>query len=162
MPVNYAPFQIILHWLVAVLVLAQYLNDSAIGRVFRAAMRGAPEPSGTAAMAHVVVGVAILALALARIALRLTHGAPPAPAEEPRILRAVAAATHGVLYLLLLLLPLSGLVAWYGGIRAAAEAHEFLKTLLLLAVVLHVAGALYQQFVLRSGVVARMLRPARR
>lgn len=161
MPARFTPTQIALHWLTALLVLAQFLNDSAIGRAFRATMRGAAEiPGGWLVTAHVLAGLAIFAFALWRIVLRVKRGAPPAPAEEPRPLRFVAAATHGLLYLLLLLLPLTGLVAWFGAVGPAAGAHEVLTTVLLAAVGLHVAGALYQRFVLRSGVAARML-PAR-
>lgn len=158
---GYSPTQIALHWTVALLVLAQFVNDDAIGAAWRALARGAAEvPGGFLVTAHVAGGIAILAFALWRIGLRLTRGTPPAPPEEPRVLRIVAALTHGALYLLLLLVPLSGLAAWFGSVREAAGAHETLKTLLMLAVFLHVAGALFQQFVLRSDVVARMVRPA--
>jgi cytochrome b561 len=156
---RFSPTQIVLHWLVALLVLAQFLNDSAISRAFGAMMRGGAEIAASpAVVAHIVVGVAIFAFALWRSALRLTRGAPPAVAGEPRVLRAAAKATHGLLYLLLLLLPVSGLVAWFGANGAAAGAHGALKTVLLLLVLLHVAGALYQQVVLRSGALSRMVR----
>ncbi|MFO1209390.1 MAG: cytochrome b/b6 domain-containing protein [Amaricoccus sp.] len=149
--------QILLHWIVALLVLLQFLNDDAVGRALRALRRDGTPP-GFLASAHVYVGIAILALALWRLALRRTRGAPPPPADEPPLLRLAAAATHALLYLLLLALPLSGLAAWYGGVRPAAGLHETLKPVLLGVVALHVAGALYQAFVLRSDVVARMVR----
>lgn len=162
MPESYTRTQIVLHWLVALLVLAQYLDNGAIGSAWRAMRRGLEEvPGGPLVAAHVVIGVAILAFGIWRVVLRLTHGAPPPPAGEPRILRILAAATHGGLYLLLLLLPVSGLVAWFGGIGQAADAHSVLKSLLMAVVLLHVAGALYQRFVLRSDVLARMVRASR-
>lgn len=158
MPARFSPAQIALHWLTVLLILAQFLNDHAIGRAFNATMRGAAQiPGGWRVTAHILTGVAILAFTLWRIALRLRRGAPPPAANEPRALQIVAAATHGLLYLLLLLLPLTGLVAWYGSVGPAAGLHEILKTVLLVTIGLHVLGALYQQFVLRSGVVARML-----
>jgi cytochrome b561 len=49
--------------------------------------------------------------------------------------------------------------AWFGHVGAAGNVHEALKTLLLLAVALHVVGALYQAFVLRSDVMRRMVPP---
>ena len=149
--------QILLHWIVALLVLLQFLNEDAIGRALRAMRRDAAAP-GLLASAHVYVGIAILALALWRLALRATRGAPPPPPDEPRILRLTAAATHALLYLLLLALPVTGLLAWYGGLHDAAELHETMKPVLLAVVALHVAGALYQAAVQRSGVVTRMLR----
>ncbi len=161
MPKGYSATQIALHWAIALLVLAQFLNDEAIGAAWRALRRGDAEvPGGFLVTAHVFVGVAILLFSLWRIALRVTRGAPPAPAEEPRPLRLLAAATHGLLYLLLLAVPLSGLAAWFGGVGTAADAHEVLKTALMLIVFLHIAGALYQRFVLKNDVVSRMLRPA--
>lgn len=161
MPSRFSTAQVSLHWLTAFAVLAQFLNDGAIGAAFRATMRKAAEiPGGWLVTAHVVGGIAILAFTLWRIGLRIVHGAPAAPASEPRPLRLVAAATHGLLYLLLLLLPLTGLAAWFGEIRAAGGLHALLTTALLVLVGLHVAGALYQQLVLRSDVLARML-PAR-
>lgn len=163
MPQGYSLTQICLHWIVALLVLAQFLNNDAIGAAWRAIRRGNPEvPGGALVTLHVVTGIAILAFTLWRIALRLRNGTPPAPAEEPRILQIVAAATHGLLYLLLLVLPLSGLAAWVGGIAPAGEAHEMLTNVLLVLVGLHAVGALYQRFILKTDVVTRMLRPAAR
>lgn len=159
MPTGYSRTQIALHWTIALLVLLQFLNDDAIGAAWRALRRGTEPAGGALATAHVVAGIAILVLAVWRIALRLTRGAPPPPAEEARPLRIVAAATHGTLYLLLLAVPLTGLAAWFGGIRPAAGLHETLKTVLMLLIFLHIAGALFQRFVLKTDVVTRMIRP---
>jgi cytochrome b561 len=162
MPRGYSLTQIALHWIVAVLMLAQFLNEEAIGQAWRALRRGAETiPGGFLVSAHVFVGIAVLAFAVWRLALRFTRGVPPPPAEEPRPLRLVSAVTHGTLYLLLLLVPLSGLLAWYGGIVASGEVHEVLQNLLMLVIFLHIAGALFQQFVLRSGAIARMVRAER-
>lgn len=152
--------QILLHWIVALLVLVQYLNDGAIGAAWRALRRGEAEiPGGVLATAHVVVGVVVLVLVAWRIVLRLTHGVPHPPDEEPLIVRAVAAATHVLLYAVLLVLPLSGIAAWFGGAGGAIDVHRLMTSLLLALVGLHVLGALYQRFVLRSDVLARMTRP---
>ncbi len=159
MPRGYSLTQIALHWTIAVLVLLQFLNDEAIGTAWRALRRGTEPPADILATAHIYVGVAILALVLWRIVLRLTRGAPPPPASEPRPLQIAAAATHGLLYLLLLALPVSGLVGWYGGVGSAGEVHELMKTVLMLLIFLHIAGALYQRFVLKTDVVTRMIRP---
>jgi cytochrome b561 len=156
---TYSLPQILLHWIVALLVLAQILNDDAIARAFRALRRDPDAVPGALAQAHVWIGVAILLLVLWRLVLRLVRGAPPPPADEPAVLRFVAAATHLLLYGILLALTFSGIAAWFGGVRPAAGLHETLKLPLLALVALHVAGAFYQQFVRRSGVFARMLSP---
>ena len=116
-------------------------------------------PGGLLATAHVLVGIVILVLVGWRVVLRATHGVPHPPDEEPLILRAVAALTHLALHAVLLVLPLSGLAAWYGGIGGAIDVHRLTESLLLAPVVLHVCGAFHQRFVLRSDVLARMRRP---
>ena len=60
--------------------------------------------------------------------------------------------------LTMILMPLSGSVAWFGGVEAAAQGHNVLKIVLLALVALHLVGALYHQFVLRDGTLARMRR----
>jgi cytochrome b561 len=156
---RYSLSQILLHWIVALLVLAQVLNDDAIARVWRALRHDPAAIPGALAQAHVWIGVLVLVLVVWRLGLRLTRGAPPPPADEPRPLRIAAVATQLLLYALLLAVPLSGLAAWFGGVRPAAGLHEALKLPLLALVALHFAGALYQQVVRRSDVLARMLSP---
>ena len=112
-------------------------------------------------LAHIWCGAAILVFVLWRITLRLTRGAPPLPPEEPRLLRMVAAATHGTLYLLLLLVPATGLAAWFGGIVQAGGVHELLQSVLMYVIFLHIAGALFQQALLKTDVLGRMLRAER-
>lgn len=156
---GYSATQIMLHWTVALLVAFQFLFNHGIGDAFRAIM-GGEEPTADAAGAaniHVTMGLLILMLALWRIGLRLTLGAPPAPDNEPPLLRRVAKINHVALYVLILLVPMSGAAAWFGSLGGAAAAHNILKLLLLPVVVLHIAGALVQHFVFRSDVLMRML-----
>lgn len=70
----------------------------------------------------------------------------------------LAKLTHVGLYALMILMPLSGAVAWFGGVETAAQGHNVLRIVLLALVALHVVGALYHQFVLRDGTLARMRR----
>ena len=51
---------------------------------------------------------------------------------------------------------LTGGVAWFGGIEAAAEAHSVLRLVLLTLIALHVGAALWHHFVRRDGLLARM------
>ncbi|MDO5706866.1 MAG: cytochrome b/b6 domain-containing protein, partial [Paracoccus sp. (in: a-proteobacteria)] len=68
----------------------------------------------------------------------------------------VGGVVHWALYAVLILTPLSGSVAWFGGQEGAAEAHETLTSVLLALAALHVAGALYHQFVVKDGLMSRM------
>ncbi|MEC9342719.1 MAG: cytochrome b/b6 domain-containing protein [Pseudomonadota bacterium] len=159
---GYTATQIFLHWAIAALILFQLVFGENIENAWRAYRRGL-EPSADAtfnANVHVVVGITVLVLAAWRVALRLRRGAPPLPADDSALQRMVARVTHGALYLAILLVPVSGAVAWFGGVAAAAEAHELAKPAIIVLLVLHIAGALFQHFIAKSDVMRRMVRPA--
>lgn len=158
---GYSPTQIALHWIVVGLVAFQYLAHAGMETAWRAFLRGDPPPADAVVLTymHIAAGMLVLLLALARIYLRIVRGAPPPPADEPRLLKIVAEAVHGSIYVLLLVLPISGALAWFLGIRLAGAAHALLQNLLLAAIVVHIAGGLFQHFVRRSDVLMRMFRP---
>jgi cytochrome b561 len=129
---------------------------------------------------HKAIGITVLALTVLRVAWRLVHRPPPLPAFTPAWERGVAHATHWTLYVLLLVMPLSGWamvsgpegrrpLTWLGvadlpylpvsGATAGAghEAHELLGWLMLALVVLHVAAALRHHLILRDSILLRML-----
>jgi len=161
-PAGYSSAQILLHWTIALLILVQFLAADGIEHAWDAFEAGETLRSGDMPLAwlHIGIGITVLVLAIVRVWLRLTRGAPPLPENDPLPARIGAHVVHGLIYLLLFLLPISGSVAWFGGVEQAGDAHKFFKTALLVLVGLHVAGALVQQFVLRSGLLMRMLRPA--
>lgn len=155
---GYSRLQVALHWSVVVLVAFQYFAHDAIEDAWRGLRTEQGETIALLAWLHVAAGTLILLLALARIYLRIRRGAPP-PADEPRLLQIVAEGVHYAIYALLILLPLSGSLAWFFRIERAGAVHEWLQNALLAAIFLHVGGALFQHFVRRSGVMMRMLRP---
>ena len=159
MPTGYTRIQIILHWLIFVLIAAQFLFAEGMERAWRAVERGSEVTVDGLVLQHIVTGLLVLALVLWRVAIKLRRGAPALPEDEPAILKITARVTHLVLYLLVILVPVSGAVAWFGGVENAADGHELLKTVLLIVVALHFAGALFQRFVLKSDVMTRMMRP---
>lgn len=163
-PQGYSSVQIGLHWAVVVLVAFQFVAHDGMEDSWRAVERGEAAPDGAVPMAylHIAAGVTVLLLMLARLYLRATRGVPAPPSDDPLPMRIVADLIHWGIYALLIALPLTGATAWFLGVEAAAEVHEFLKDLLLYAIVLHVAGALFQHFVRRSDVLMRILRPQRR
>ncbi len=156
---GYSRAQVILHWVVAALILFQLLVHESMEMAWDARMEGGPA-EGANPLPHIVVGSAILILAAIRLVIRLRHGAPPHPAGQPALLGVLANVVHGLIYVLLFAIPLSGLLAWFGGVEPAADVHSGpLRFALIALVIVHIVGALVQQFVLKSGVLMRMMKP---
>lgn len=158
-PKGYSGLQIGLHWAVAALILIQFLGSEGIEEAWDKVREGGAAITTSGVVLHIGVGVAVLAFAAWRLLLRKTRGAPELPSEEPAPLRFIAAATHVLLYLLMIALPISGSLAWFGGVDQAIYAHLIGKTVLLVLIGLHVAGAFFQQFVLKTGIMTRMAVP---
>ncbi|SEN61857.1 cytochrome b561 [Gemmobacter aquatilis] len=158
-PKGYSRGQIALHWLAAGVIAAQFLLEDGISAAWRAVEGGEAFAFDPLILAHVVGGVAVLLMAAWRLALRFGRGVPDLPVGDPPLQRLVANLTHIGLYALMVVLPITGGVAWFGGIEAMAEVHEVLTTLLLVLVGLHVAAALYHQIWLKDGLLMRMKRP---
>jgi cytochrome b561 len=74
-------------------------------------------------------------------------------------LRSAAHLAHLALYALMILMPLSGLAAWFGRVEVAGEVHEALRLALLGLIALHVLAALWHQFWLKDGLLQRMRQP---
>lgn len=156
-PSGYTRLQIALHWVIAALILFQLLVHDGIEEAWRAQAGGG---EGGNPWPHIVVGSAILILAAVRLVIRLRQGAPAHPPGQHPLLGLVATVVHTLIYVLIFALPLSGLAAWFGGVAPAAEAHGGpLRIALIGLVLIHIAGALVQQFVFRSGVIGRMMKP---
>ena len=64
-----------------------------------------------------------------------------------------------VLYTLMIALPVTGLLAWFGGVTAVAGLHGgVLKVLRWGVIGGHVLAVLYHQFIRRDGLIRRMMR----
>ena len=161
-PNGYSTPQIVLHWIIVLLVLFQFLVHEGMEHSWRAFARGeaASSDDGLMTYLHIASGTMIFLCGLAFLTLRWRRGTPPLPANEPAVFKLVARVTHFLLYALIIVLPLSGSAAWFFGLKPAATVHVLEKTVLLYVVVLHVAGALVQHFVMRSDVLKRMLAQA--
>ena len=156
-PASYSTLQKLLHWAVVVLLALQYFAFDSIGRAFRTLIETGTPSYSLIPVAHIVVGLLVLALTLWRLALRVTHGAPALPEEEPGWAGIAAKLTHGVIYLLLLALPVSGMGSWFLASRSLAELHEAGTSVLMLTVLLHVAAVLVHQFWWKTGLARRMM-----
>lgn len=150
---SYSRLKIALHSLVFALLAQQYIFKDAMSVAWDRVTDGL-----AAGFDPLVLGGALVMIfALWRVTLRARGGVPPA-IEASKLQDILAKLTHLGLYALMLLMPLSGSVAWFGGVEAAVQGHNVLKILLLALIALHVVGALYHQFVLRDGTLARMRR----
>lgn len=160
---SYSHTQILLHWAVVALIAFQYLGSDGIEDAWRAYARGeyGEDDFSGLALAHILFGVTVLVLVVWRLVLRWKIGAPPSHPAEPPALQMLAKAAHFALYALIIILPLSGLAGWAGGVTTAIRVHLLAKTLLLPLIGLHVLGALVHHFVWRTDVLKRMLAPAK-
>jgi cytochrome b561 len=154
---GFSKVQIGLHWAVAALILFNLVMDNDLGKLMRDINSGGSPATTTLAWAHIIVGSLVLALVAWRLVLRFTRGVPPAPEGESRMLALAGAAGHLALYVLMIALPVTGLLSWFGGITALGDIHgELLKLLLWLVIIGHVGASLYHHFVLKDGLLNRM------
>lgn len=177
-PENWGGLARFLHWLFFLLI---------VGAWFAVEMHE-DFPRGSAERAqwmnlHKALGVTVFFLIWVRLGWRLS-GEPPVPVPGPRWQQRSSAVVHGLLYLLLIAMPLSGLlmsqfggreVSWFGLFSIPPflapdkelagqikELHEdVLWPALLGLVVLHAAAALWHHFVRKDDTLKRML-PFRR
>ena len=169
---EYSNGAITLHWLTAVLIAANLLLGLSM----------VPLPISPQKLYwyqwHKWIGVTVFLLTCARLAWRWANPVPP-PVPMAEWQRRAAAATHILLYALLLTIPVSGWVyssatgvqVVYLGLvplpdlvpkdHALAEAlkavHVSLNFLLFLLVCVHAAAALKHHFVDRDPALTRML-----
>jgi cytochrome b561 len=128
---------------------------------------------------HKSLGMLILALLALRLGWRLANTSPSLPADMPRWERSGAHLSHLLLYVLLILLPLTGWVInsaanipfrifWLIPLPAIVEpnkplaelfarVHLGLIVLLALVLTVHIGAALRHHFVKRNTILVRML-----
>jgi cytochrome b561 len=172
---RYGRAAIALHWITAILILANLTLGLSM----------VPLPISPRKLQwylwHKSIGITIFLLTSVRIAWRTAHP-HPAPVPMPAWQRRAAAASHALLYVLLLAIPLSGWLfssatgvqVVYLGIFALPDlvpkdkalgdalrlVHVTLNSLLVAVVCIHVAAALKHHFVDRDNSLARILPPA--
>jgi cytochrome b561 len=168
---RFTPLQRLLHWLMAACILAMLFIG--VGMVSTIAPKYL-----TLVSIHKPLGIAILVLALIRLAVRLRYGAPPLPADLPEPIKLGAELSHYALYALMIGMPLIG----WGMMSTAAypivlypgwhlppilpqsdslhallwDAHYYLAFAFFALILLHVAAALFHALVRRDGVFEAM------
>lgn len=165
---------IVFHWLIALMIVGAFV----MGLVMTD-MPGITPTKLKYFTWHKWAGVTILGLAALRLLWRLLKPAPPYPASMPEWQKSAANGLHGLLYLLMFAVPLSGYfytlasgipVVWFGLVKlpvlidASPELkpvfkalHFWLNMLLAGLVAMHVGAALKHHFIDRDGVLKRML-----
>lgn len=174
---RYTRTAIALHWLLAVLIfggfgLGLYMHD----------LPFSPQKLKLYSW-HKWIGVSVFLLLLIRGLWRITHRPPPLPSGMPAWQRRAAHFSHGGLYLLMFVIPLSGWLmssasgyklVYFGIIplpdlldknKAVAEVlvevHEILAFTLAALVAVHAAAAIKHQFIDHDGTLMRMFRVGR-
>lgn len=130
---------------------------------------------------HKNAGVLLLVLVLARLWWRARHPAPPLPADMPPSQALAARVTHGLLYALMIVVPVAGyirvraggfpievldalgapaLVARSEDLANTAKTVHYVAGLAFAAVLaLHIGAALYHGLIRKDGVLSRMWPP---
>lgn len=152
---QYSRLQMALHWATAALIGANWLVSEGMEEALDTRLDGGVA-GGLTVQWHVWAGSALLVLVLARIVVRLAQGAPAAAgAKGP--MDWLASAGHGVLYLLMLAVPALGAVTWFLKIDATGELHVLAMNLLMVVILGHAAMAIFHHYVLKDGLLKKMI-----
>jgi cytochrome b561 len=183
MPTNtrYSGIAIAIHWLTALAIVAQLVMGWSM-----TSMKPGSYLQFSLYQWHKSVGMTILALSILRLIWRLLHKPAPLPATMPAWEMRAANASHAFLYVLLIMLPLTGWAVvsastlniptvLYGVLplphlpvlsdltdkRAAESAivlvHEIGGWILAILLAGHVGAALRHHFLVHDDVLVRML-----
>lgn len=169
-PTRFAALSRLLHWTMAVMILAMLFIGvgmvTSLGDYHRLVS------------VHRPLGIAIFVLAAIRLVNRLINRPPPLPADMPRWLKAVAEASHIVLYALMFAVPLVGWamlsaggypIVLYGPMHlppilpqsppvyaALRQTHTVLAFLLFATFLAHLGAALAHALLFHDGVFQSM------
>ena len=171
---RYSSTAIALHWIVAVLVLVMI----GLGLYMTDIPRGTPERTFFYNL-HKSIGVTVAIVVLIRLWWRFGHPPPPLPTSVPAWQVQASRLSHALLYLCLILMPLSGFsasqftkygVTYFGLFKIPPVGwenkviYDFLQgihgvtaVLLIALVIIHVAAALKHLLFDRDRVFVRML-----
>lgn len=181
-PLRYNNVSIALHWLTAAAIIANIY----VGLTFSDLPRGLEKLA--LFQLHASIGLLVLILSVLTVAWRIKTKTPPLPTGMPPWMRLAAKASHHLLYVLIVAIPLTGwlmvsvsagnrgvpffgLFDWPGfpfltGIaRETGHAtHEIFESVhvalawgMILLVPVHILAALYHQYWMKDGVLARMV-----
>jgi len=171
--IRYTTTAILLHWLMALLIFAVF----PLG-LYMPDLKLSPAKLQLYSY-HKWIGIMLLMLAVLRVLWRSTHTPPPLPDTIARWQQIASGALHQLLYVLMLVVPMSGwLMSSAKGVQTVLfglfplpdlvvrdkasghfleNLHQNLNYLLLLLVVAHIIAALKHRYLDHDEVMARML-----
>lgn len=170
---SYGSISILFHWVIFLLVLIMIPLGYSMGDISDKVLRG------QIINIHKLIGVLILVLMSLRVLWALRNVKPTLPFQTPAWQRTAERCMHFLLYLALIIMPLSGLIGAVAGGRppqlngisielpigankavagfAFTYIHEPLAVILIVLISIHIIAALYHHFVKRDDVLKRML-----
>lgn len=170
---RYSGFAKLMHWLVAFMVIGSIAAGITMVNLGQGPLQNQLYST------HKAFGVVIMALVAIRVLYRLINGAPPPEPSLPPFKRIVSQTAHYALYALLVAMPLLGWAATsaYGApipvfglfemppllakdqklAEQLFELHKLGGFTMAGIVLLHAGAALHHHFVIRDGVLRRML-----
>lgn len=190
---RYTKTAVILHWLIAITIFSMF----ALGWYMTDLPKEAPkqmaydlfnwgvytwqltEPTTPRSFyfnLHKSLGITLFALIILRILWRISHKPPAILATHKAWERNLALASHHILYLLMVALPVSGIIMatyskygikWFGvpfikGLdntpmrKIFVSVHEVIGIVILVVIALHIAGALKHRFIDKDDTLKRM------
>ncbi|MEM6933317.1 MAG: cytochrome b [Pseudomonadota bacterium] len=176
---SYSLIQRLLHWAIAILVLALLAGGLLIGQFGFGGLKETFGQSTTNLIynLHKSFGVLVIALMLLRILFRVLIGRPEYSEPLPVPTRIASEVAHGVLYLGLIAMPVLGWLATASsgfpveffstklpgliGVdkslgKTLFQWHEIIGYVILGAVGMHIAGALFHWLILKDRVMGRI------
>ena len=167
---QFTPLQRALHWVMAICILAMLFIGVGMVSTFGAKYL-------TLVSIHKPLGIAILVLALLRLAVRLRNGAPALPSDMPEPMKLAARLSHILFYVLMIAMPLIGwamlsaadypvviaglhlpaIVSPNAGLHSLLwNAHKLLAFGFFALILVHLAAGLFHALVRRDGVFEAM------
>jgi cytochrome b561 len=171
---RYDTLAIFFHWTVAVLIVGNVLIAWSLDNFDR------HDPvRDTILTVHKSIGATVLLMAVLRLIWRWTHPAPPMPEAMPRWKRIAAQTDQALLYAVMFVMSLTGLIdagAFSQPVHffflfdlpplvghdeplghAAFAVHKATAVILYALLLLHAGAALHHHYVLKDGILRRML-----
>ena len=165
---RYQPVLVALHWLLALMIIGLLCLG-----FFVVTNMPNDDPNKLEILVwHMAGGMFVLVLTILRLIIRLSSARPAAATTGSRLLDRLALIAHYGLYVIVFLMVATG---WYTGwlisgvfahngevlpnsfaVFPSFQAHAVLATLLAGLIAVHIAAALYHQFVLKDGIFRRI------